>query len=79
MRKRRSPSPPSTPADAKMDRQGLWSVEQAMGSVRKAGKRRRAKTLPRKWIGTSAFRAAACHYNHIYTSHTPLRLTRTSD
>ena len=45
MRKRRSPSPPSTPADAEMDRQGLWSVEQAVGPVRKAGKRRKSKDI----------------------------------
>ena len=78
MRKRRSPSPPSTPADAKMDRQGLWGVEQAVGSVRKAGKRRRAKTVPRKLTGTSGFQAAACQTKHFNPHDTPLRPTRTS-
>ena len=71
MHKRRSPSPPSTPSDGKMDRQGLWSVEQAVGPVRKAGKRRRAKTVPQKLTEMSSFEAAACQTEHISPRHTP--------
>ena len=71
MRKRRSPSPPSTPADAEMDRQGLWSVEQAAGPVRKAGKRRRAKNVLQKLPEMRTFETAACQNKDIHPQHTP--------